>query len=223
LAELLEELGESLDGLMEKIASFNESLQSEFDSLLTSTRESISEELSLLIDDIKDQLIGLVLFGVLLLTQATGATMGAYDFIRLNEEGGVLERGTFSVFVAIFYFLFWAASFFSLVTDTRLTGVIGILGCYGIVTGIVNTGMTVIFGLDDHVAAFLYPLFQCFLIVVEYLIMPYAITGSMLAHSVGAGIALASEELTARGYMTVDRFELMTKFLAGAAIIDALT
>ena len=87
---------------MEKIASFNESLQSEFDSLLTSTRESISEELSLLIDDIIDQLIGLVLFGVLLLTQAIGATMGAYDFIRLNEEGGVLERGTFSVFVAIY-------------------------------------------------------------------------------------------------------------------------
>lgn len=83
--------------------------------------------------------------------------------------------------------------------------------------------MTVIFGLDDHIAAFLYPLFQCFLIVVEYLIMPYIITGSMLANSVGAGIALASEELTARGYMTVDLFELLTKFLVGAAIIDALT
>ena len=83
--------------------------------------------------------------------------------------------------------------------------------------------MTVIFGLNDHVAAFLYPLFQCFLIVVEYLIMPYAITGSMLADSVGAGIALASEELTARGYMTVELFELMTKFLFSAAIIDALS
>ena len=118
LAELLEKLGESLDGLTEKIASFNDSLQGEFNSLLTSTRETISEELSLLIDDIKDQLIGLVLFGVLLLTQAIGAAMGAYDFIRLNEKGGVLERGTFSVFVAILNFLFWAASFYGLVRGT---------------------------------------------------------------------------------------------------------
>ena len=43
LAKLLEELGESLDGLMDKISSFNNSLQDEFDSLLISTRQSVSE------------------------------------------------------------------------------------------------------------------------------------------------------------------------------------
>lgn len=160
------------------------------------------------------------MFCVLLLTQAIGATMGAYDFIRLNEEGSVLKRGTFSVFVAILNFLFWAASFLGLVSDFQLTGIVSVLGCIGLITGIVNAVMTMIFGLDDHFAAFLYPLYQSFLIVVEYLIMPYVITGSMLANSVGAGIALASEELTAREFMTVDQFDLMTKFLFGAAIID---
>jgi len=42
LENLLNQLGESLDGLQEAISEFNDSLQSEIGNLFTSTRESIS-------------------------------------------------------------------------------------------------------------------------------------------------------------------------------------